>query len=706
MSHWSRGGTLEVEELRHKVLDRLLDYLTHLLPKGRIQGKEFVVGSVDGEQGKSLKIVLKGERAGLWKDFSTDEGGDLFTLTEKVQHLSFKEALDYVALWLGELPRKHKYEKPKRPEKYMGVAGDLGSATACWEYLDTEGKLIAKVTRFDPPSGKEFRPWDAKTGKMKAPERRPLYNQPGISNSEDVLLVEGEKCAQALIEQGFCATTAMNGANAPVHKTDWTPLAGKNVVIWPDNDKPGKAYAQSVGKALVRIAKRVDILTPPKEAPPKWDAADAVEEEIDLRAFLKITRRRRVLGKIPTFTMGELFDDHSPMPDDLLAPRILNEGGILLLGGAPKVGKSDFLLHLLAHMAAGEPFLGMTPSRPLKVFYLQSELHYHYLRERVKNLSLDKDLMENVRRNMVTTAQLQRVLDEDGVEDIALSIEEAFEDGPDVIVVDPIRNVFDGGSHTGGENDNAAMMFFLRQRVEKLRELVNPDAALILAHHTRKIPKQQMDEEPFHAFSGAHALRGYYTSGMLLMRPDEKKPERRLFFELRNGPEPKPKEIIKRGKVWQEQAGGSDDDALEDTKPSRAQMQEAERFLSRDTILQILREEALEGRVYTPSQFAEFFENKRGLGSRTFIINQWRYMSKAGVIRYFRNNDDYSLPSLRRSKYGYMCIKGMKYGINGVVRCDIEPTEYQCPETGRLLPLEERENHSAGGWQPNCEAPI
>ena len=81
-------------------------------------------------------------------------------------------------------------------------------------------------------------------------------------------------------------------------------------------------------------------------------------------------------------------------------------------------------------------------------------------------------------------------------------------------------------------------------------------------------------------------------------------------------------------------------------------------------------------------------------------------MSKAGVIRYFRNNDDYSLPSLRRSKYGYMCIKGMKYGINGVVRCDIEPTEYQCPETGRLLPLEERENHSAGGWQPNCEAPI
>ena len=704
MSYWSKGGTLEVEELRHKVLDRLLDYLTYLLPKGRIQGKEFVVGSIDGEKGKSLKVVLEGERAGLWRDFATDEGGDIFSLTEKAQRLSFKETLDYVALWLGELPRKHKYEKAKRPEKYMGVAGKLGPVTACWEYQDVEGKLIAKVSRFDPPSGKEFRPWDAKTGKMQAPNRRPLYNQPGISKSDDVLLVEGEKCAQALIEQGFCATTAMNGANAPVPKTDWSPLSGKRVLIWPDNDHPGKTYAEAIGKALVGIAQRVEVLMPPKEAPPKWDAADAIDEEIDLRVFLKIARRKQIQGKIPVFSLGELLDDDSPVPEDLLAPRILNKGGLLLLGGAPKVGKSDFLLHLLAHMAAGEPFLGMTPSRPLKIFYLQAELQYDYLRERVKNLPLDKDLIGNVRRNLVTTAQLKNVLDEDGVENMALSLEGVFAEGPDVIVVDPIRNVFDGGTHAGGENDNAAMMFFLTQRIEKLRELLNPDAALILAHHTRKIPKQQMDEEPFHAFSGAHALRGYYTTGMLLMRPDEKKPERKLFFELRNGPEPKPKQIIKEGKAWREQAGGSV--TTEDTGQSRAQIQEAERLRSRDIILQVLRDEAMEGRFYTPSQFAEFFENRKGLGSRTFIINQWRYLSRKGIIQYFRNYEDYNLPSLRRSKYGYMCIQGMKYGTDGVVHCGIEPTEYQCPVTGDLQPVEKEKNTLAGGWKSDCRSAV
>ena len=36
----------------------------------------------------------------------------------------------------------------------------------------------------------------------------------------------------------------------------------------------------------------------------------------------------------------------------------------------------------------------------------------------------------------------------------------------DILCIDPIRNLFDGGPDGGGENDNAAMMFFLKDRVE------------------------------------------------------------------------------------------------------------------------------------------------------------------------------------------------------------------------------------------------
>ena len=55
-----------------------------------------------------------------------------------------------------------------------------------------------------------------------------LVDHPGQSQ---VVLVEGEKCAQSLIDAGIVATTAMHGANAPVEKTDWTSLAGKAVLI-------------------------------------------------------------------------------------------------------------------------------------------------------------------------------------------------------------------------------------------------------------------------------------------------------------------------------------------------------------------------------------------------------------------------------------------------------------------------------------------
>ena len=58
------------------------------------------------------------------------------------------------------------------------------------------------------------------------------------------------------------------------------------------------------------------------------------------------------LEPIPMFSFDELRNDRSPMPEDIIAPRVLTPGGLLVLGGAPKVGKSDFLISLLAHKPA------------------------------------------------------------------------------------------------------------------------------------------------------------------------------------------------------------------------------------------------------------------------------------------------------------------------------------------------------------------
>ena len=90
-------------------------------------------------------------------------------------------------------------------------------------------------------------------------------------------------------------------------------------------------------------------------------------------------REKSPISELPTRKLSEFLDDTSPMPEDLISPRVLTPGGMLVLGGAPKVGKSDFLINLLLHMAAGVPFLGFAPRRPMRIFYLQAEIQYHYL---------------------------------------------------------------------------------------------------------------------------------------------------------------------------------------------------------------------------------------------------------------------------------------------------------------------------------------
>lgn len=405
-------------------------------------------------------------------------------------------------------------------------------------------------------------------------------------------------------------------------------------------------------------------------------------------------------SEMPTFTLGALLDDTSPMPEDIIAPRVLTPGGLLVLGGAPKVGKSDLTISWLVHMAAGQPFLGFTPPRPLRVFYLQAEIQYHYLRERLGQIALPARVLAAARETFVATPKLKLLLDTEGSMRVARAIQAAFPDaGPDIICIDPIRNLFDGGpanSHgsSGGENDNTAMMFFLKDRVEVLRDYINPACGVILVHHTRKLSKQQLKDDPFLALSGASALRGFYTSGLILHRPDEDAPERKLEIELRNGPALPSKLIDKVGGQWVEINPMNERLVRADVGAKY----DAERVRKQEVILSILLEEAAEGRLYTVNQFAEVFENKGGLGGKDAIRDRIAVQATKGTIKFVRNGAPYGLgPS--RSRFGYLCVEGMVMPTGGEdvdpetgevtpVRVAVLPTHYKSPQTGALLEVE------------------
>jgi putative DNA primase/helicase len=694
-----RQSETSVDDLKSCLLGNLRGVLSYLFPAGVFRHGKFLVGDVQGNKGESLTVELTGNKAGMWHDFATKEGGDIISLwavaTGHEGRSSFPALLDDIRQWLGE-PRK---ESPHVQSEITAPVDELGPVMAKWDYHGGDGTLLACVYRYDPPGGKQFRPWDVLARKMKAPNPRPLYNQPTIRSAEEVILVEGEKAAEALIAQGICSTTAMNGASAPVDKTDWSPLAAKRVLIWPDKDAAGWQYAEAAAQAALNAgASSVAILMPPDDKPDKWDAADAVADGMDVAAFITSAPRQSIAApqnQAKAFSLGHMLSDTSPMPDDIIAPRVLTPSGMLVFGGAPKVGKSDFLLSWLVHMAAGVEFLSFKPSGPLRVFYLQAEIQYHYLRERIRQINLPPEVITDAHDNLVITPQLKLILNEAGLATVTALITKHFPDGLDIIVIDPIRNVFDGGEAGASENDNNAMLFFLRDRVEELRDAVDPSAGIILVHHTKKLSKKQVDEDPFQALSGAGSLRGYYSSGMILFRPDEAQPERRLITELRNGPALEAKIVDKHEGQWIE----IDPSSERLVRQEYGEKLDAERLRKRDVILNTLFEEARLGNVYTSIQFAEAFEGKVGLGGRSTIAERISVLATKGHIKFFKNPEQHDLPPLNRSKFGYLCVETMHLGLpEDVVDAEtgevaevvhpLLPTHFKCRHTGVALEVE------------------
>lgn len=120
------------------------------------------------------------------------------------------------------------------------------------EYRNATGIVTGYAVRYDEDSGgKKVLPFFAReNGRWKSkapPEPRGLYGLHRLAGRPDdqVWVVEGEKCADALTRVGLLAVTNQGGSKA-AKKTDWSPIAGRRVVIWPDNDDPGRALAATI----------------------------------------------------------------------------------------------------------------------------------------------------------------------------------------------------------------------------------------------------------------------------------------------------------------------------------------------------------------------------------------------------------------------------------------------------------------------------
>jgi predicted P-loop ATPase/5S rRNA maturation endonuclease (ribonuclease M5) len=225
---------------------------------------------------------------GQWLHGAGDERGlDLISLYAALNHVDQLPALKAVADVVGitdrpTAPILPSVQAPESPcEQIPEDAPDLarhpqhGVPSEVYAYGDAFW-----VARYNLKEGKQFtqHTWrDGKWHRKGYPAPKPIYNLAGLAKDPtvQVLVVEGEKCAEAAIETlKAMVITTWAGGSSTVRKNDWSPLAGRDVLIWPDADEPGRKAAAELAQDLAKIASRVRVIQPDRDD--KWDVADAI----------------------------------------------------------------------------------------------------------------------------------------------------------------------------------------------------------------------------------------------------------------------------------------------------------------------------------------------------------------------------------------------------------------------------------------------
>jgi twinkle protein len=250
-----------------------------LFPTGSVKSGEFCVGDLAGSDGDSLKIHLNGDKAGVWKDFSTDEkGGDLLDLLRKARMLPMAEAIrqakDYLGIRDPEPMRETKkfFQPAEKPKGLTCVAKNeevlayltqkrkltidtLNKYKICaigreiaFPNIDPTGELInMKFLQLDRPNGK-------KVSRQLTGCAPGLFGWQAIDDEvRTVILTEGETDCMTWSQMGFPAISVPMGSRNCDQWIDyeWERLDQFDVIyLCFDSDKSGK---EGAAKAAARL---------------------------------------------------------------------------------------------------------------------------------------------------------------------------------------------------------------------------------------------------------------------------------------------------------------------------------------------------------------------------------------------------------------------------------------------------------------------
>lgn len=343
----------------------------------------------------SAGIFRGDDRAWRFRCHVCDWSGDVFDVTARSTGRPLDEVLRGAA---GDTAPPAPAAKPERVFSLDELRAFTG-LEALYAYADPDtGAADMIVLRLRHESGgKKFlqaRP-EGPGFILRGPKGAlPLYNRTRLRAAAEVVVVEGEKCVHALHAVGVVATTSPGGAGkAPF--ADWSPLAGKVVYLWPDNDPLGEHTGKSVGaEHMADVARELEALSPAPVVrlvdvaalglPPKGDVVEylaqqdgdrgaklvavqlALEESETLGAAKGLERR------IGQMISGEWRTLDWPWVQVTRQTKALMPGTITVLAGDPGSSKSFMLLEAMWNWHLN--------GLPVALYELEEDRDYHMLR--------------------------------------------------------------------------------------------------------------------------------------------------------------------------------------------------------------------------------------------------------------------------------------------------------------------------------------
>lgn len=263
---------MNAAELAQRMAEDAAGIAQYLLPRGKRAGAEWKAGSTSGDEGQSLSVRITGVKRGVWRDFASEEGGDLLDLWAAARGLSIAEAMAEAKAYLGirdSMPLRERptFKRPARPQCRT-------PRSAVLEWL--QGRGLTEQTIADFQIGEQVR--DGKTfavfpylrdGELvnakyrDVAEKRGMRQEAGAEpclfgwhlidpKARSIAITEGEIDAMTLHQAGIPALSVNAGAgNHQWLEHDWERLERfSEIFVCFDADDAGRKGAQEVVQRL------------------------------------------------------------------------------------------------------------------------------------------------------------------------------------------------------------------------------------------------------------------------------------------------------------------------------------------------------------------------------------------------------------------------------------------------------------------------